>query len=327
MSGYKRDIVFRIAPRNGGEHVIVCNESFTDAGGHLSADVRYPLEQKWREDIGYRSRPLTFGYRPTVDINFAIWTMADQHALAQVMDALCDDRVDVYASLDARCTERLVRTRNAPSPKPFGGKTVAGAEFSLQLECVELIAALPKMGVTTNPGQREFLQDGGIEQWTTATNAQAWTEAVGAWGSVNQETVNIHGGLSAARMDRSSAGYLDFYQGLTGPAPGSYVTISVWSRGSGSMAQANRVVLRNESKATDLLPSGSWGATTTHCITSDVTTSYAQSTFSARISSAFHLTNAYTLYLPGSGIGNGESLYHDDLSLVGPSLPDGVSLW
>lgn len=47
----------------------------------------------------------------------------------------------------------------------------------------------------------ELLTDPGLEAWTSPTNLTNWSESIAGTSTVNQETVTIHGGANAARLD------------------------------------------------------------------------------------------------------------------------------
>jgi hypothetical protein len=56
------------------------------------------------------------------------------------------------------------------------------------------------VAVNTPTEGAELFTDGGLENWSSATDLTSWTEDVVATSSVNQETTEIHGGSNAAKI-------------------------------------------------------------------------------------------------------------------------------
>lgn len=77
----------------------------------------------------------------------------------------------------------------------------------------------------------DLLTDGGLENWTSATDLTSWTETVSGTSTVNQETSVIHGGSSAARFDidaSNSTGKIR--QNNSGFSIGDWVAFRVWAK-------------------------------------------------------------------------------------------------
>lgn len=76
-----------------------------------------------------------------------------------------------------------------------------------------------------------MLVDGGLENWTSATNLTSWTESVAGTSTVNQETSDIHGGASAARFDvDGSSSAVGIIQNLVGATIGKTYLIRFWAK-------------------------------------------------------------------------------------------------
>lgn len=175
MSGYKRDVVIRIVPRNGSETVYWLEDRLTDAGGHTRCQVRYPETMIMREDINRNLRPVVFGIRPEVEIEAQILSMADQLCLAEIEDALLrPNAYNVYLSLDGGVVEREVVLGSGSFPDPLRGKTYIGAKFSLAMRCKSLITRKPVM-MTDPTIWSEFQGNGAFDDWVSAAVATGWT--------------------------------------------------------------------------------------------------------------------------------------------------------
>ena len=64
----------------------------------------------------------------------------------------------------------------------------------------------------------ELLTDGGVENWTSATDLTSWTETIGGTTTVNREGTIIHGGTYAARID------VDATPNIGGITQGTHIT-------------------------------------------------------------------------------------------------------
>lgn len=213
MSGYTRDVVIRISPKNGSDIIRWFEDELTDVGRHTLVELTYPEESERFKDINRSVRSRVFGFRPTVTITVEIMSMADQAFLADVESALADETsFDVFLSLDGGVVERQVRLRRGGVEKPFRGKVFAGSTFTLDLEAVDLIPTKPSI-LSPPPIGREFLSDPSIELWSGGQPV-CWSGTASNGGetiTVFQETVLLYDGSNAARLTRSGGSqYLQF---------------------------------------------------------------------------------------------------------------------
>jgi len=234
MSGYKRDIVMRIVPRNGTEAVYWFEDQLTDAGGHTRCAVRYPETMTVREDINRNLRPVVFGVRPEVDIECQIATMADQAFLSGIEDALLRPReYSVFLSLDGGVVEREVVLASGTMPDPLRGKTYVGARFQLSLRCKSLVQRKPVM--MTDPGTgAELILNGGFEEWQSLIIAMGWSPA-NANIQIDQGTgANKQTGTYSAKVTKltSAANYGAFvYTPTFNLNPGAWYRLKVSAKG------------------------------------------------------------------------------------------------
>ncbi len=80
----------------------------------------------------------------------------------------------------------------------------------------------------------ELLTDGGLENWTSATNATSWTEALGGTGTINQETTTFHGGSNAARLDIDASNTETYLSQTITNNNGDWISVEDWMRSSAS---------------------------------------------------------------------------------------------
>lgn len=327
--GYIWDPVVRIVPRNGSERVIAFADAFTDLAGHEKADVRYVPDVNQRTDINRSRRPMIYGWRPTVRFDFAIMTMADQHALADIQEALRDDKIDVYLAMDA-CTFRKIKPISDDGPDAISDKTFVGARFRLGVECADLIQTRPRMGAISNLYQRDFLQNGDFELWNAGLPA-SWSYFNTAGGTITQVTGGgQRSGSSALAFTRSSASTLENGQTLTGLEPGRWYTLNTWGKGSTTIANGHRVMVRAEDRVQRNITSDgkTWSTDLSNAaVLMSLTTAYAQGSLTFRIRQDFQSGDRYSVYCVASNIGTSQVWTLDDFSLIGPVLPAGVSLW
>ena len=87
------------------------------------------------------------------------------------------------------------------------------------------VAAGKAVNTPTEGG--ELLTDGGLEAWTSATNLTSWSETISGTSTVNQETVTIHGGSNACRLDIDAS---NNNAGITqsGTIIGNWYLLSAW---------------------------------------------------------------------------------------------------
>ena len=150
MSGFEWHPLVRMTPDNGAAEVFDLRTLLTDASGPVRHTLRYKDEGSVKEDVNLNLRKIDRGLRPEVTLRCDIATMADHATLATITNRLIRSDWTVELSLDNGTTYREVQLLRVPSPRPFRGKTVAGATFDLSLRCVETIDELPAMteGVT-----------------------------------------------------------------------------------------------------------------------------------------------------------------------------------
>jgi hypothetical protein len=328
--GYLWDPVVRIVPRNGSATTIVFAEALSDLAGHERADVRYIPEASQRRDINRSERPVLFGWRPEVRFDFLVMTMADQHAIAQILDGLMDPCTDVYLAMDA-CTFRRVVLSSSDGPDPIAGKTFAGARFRIGVRCAEMISENPRMAMTENLYQRDWLQNGDFERWNSGV-AASWNYLATAGGTITQVTGGgQRSGASAMAFTRSSGATLENGQTtIVGLEPGRWYTLTTWGKGSAAIANGHRVMLRAEDRVQrNVTADGkTWSTDLSNAaVLMSLTTSYAQGALTFRVRPDFLSGDRYSVYCVASNIGTSEIWTLDDFSLVGPVLPAGVSLW
>jgi len=332
MSGYKRDIVMRLVPKNGGETVYWFEDQLTDAGGHTRCTVRYPETMTMREDINRNLRPVIFGVRPEVDIECQIATMADQAFLAGIEDALLRPReYQVFLSLDGGVVEREVVLASGSMPDPLRGKTYVGARFQLSLRCKSMIDRKPVM--TTDPlTGAEFLADGSVEAWSGGAPV-TWSGTSGV-GTVAQETTIIasDGGLSSAKVTRSDSG--TFFQFAPSGRALQNIREARWYRwrfsvrATAAMSNSLRLRITNSTKGLFVNSNGkTWDTSSHNFVFQDAPVgSFSQVDAYFRASSAFEPDDLLVPQLCGNWTAS-ESLYYDAMSVYGPALRPGYSTW
>lgn len=331
MTGYKWDPVWRFVPQNGRSSVLVQASAFTDLGGHVKADVKYKLDSEDRDDVNRVLRPLNFGFRPEVRFSYSIFTMEDQANLATIANALIDPAIDVYLSMDGRVTERRVVLVDAPSPKAVRNKTVIGADFELSVRCADLLDVLPNMA--TDPGySKEFARNGDFELWSSATDVDAWGESPLGDGSITQYGAGEQrsGTLAVGLESVSNDVYLT--QSLTTFRPGATYRLSAWVKAFSGAPQVDIMIYNQAVGATRYYRPmySSWGTTYgAGAYTYRPTSSYADYTFDFRMDYEPGVTEESTvsMWVVNRNISGSSVAVWDDLSLIGPVLPSGVSTW
>lgn len=147
MAGYTWTPYFRLTPTDGAVEVVDLSATGITTPGQLSVDLRHQPVVEKREDVNRRVRPLRLGYRCEATLRFYVGgDMSDAAKLAKVANALLSDAYTVELSLDGGTTYREVWLRDWKGPKPADGKTFAGAEYDLRVECVDLIDEIPAIG-------------------------------------------------------------------------------------------------------------------------------------------------------------------------------------
>ncbi len=146
MSGYGFYVLARVAPPNGEEIVLDC-EQLTFAPGPTQRSLSYALDQKTREDVNGRLRVRRRGFRPEVSLTFIDGgDMLDSELVAQLVNAFADPQTAVFISLDGGAVWREAALTKFSGPKPIKGKPFAGAQYDLTLQCVDLIPEIPGLG-------------------------------------------------------------------------------------------------------------------------------------------------------------------------------------
>ena len=327
MSGYRWDPVFRVAPINGAETIYWLSDRLTDVGGHTRIGLRYPESMNVREDINRSLRPVVYGIRPEVEISCVILSMADHLFLAEIESALLQPHSHhVYLSLDGGVVEREVVLASVSNAEPLRGKTILGATFSLRVRCVDLIGRKPAM--MTDPGTgREFVQNGGMDNWITGSNLQTWDETI-AGGMISQETSIVHtiGGSSAA-LAYTGGGSVYLGQPLGIFPRASWLRLSGWY--AAATTGRGRAQISNQRLLAALMPDGrTWSGATQYALNVAVVgTTFVYSELYFRTPTTAQASDTYYLYAQGDATTNPTTMYHDDVSVYGPVLRPGVATW
>lgn len=144
--GYEWIHRIRAVPLNGSARTYQLNQIFSDASGPTKTDVRYDVVKDSRYNVDRWADPLIHGWRVRVILTLEIVTMEEEHWLAEILNRLSDrEEWTIYLSLNGGTTEREIVLRDFKGPTPLGGKTHAGAQFVLDVECVELITEKPDL--------------------------------------------------------------------------------------------------------------------------------------------------------------------------------------
>lgn len=78
----------------------------------------------------------------------------------------------------------------------------------------------------------ELLADGGLENWTSATNLTSWVEFVSGGSTVNRESVTVHGGTYAERHDIDASNNASGIVTSISLSPVRWVRCSWWALGA-----------------------------------------------------------------------------------------------
>ncbi|HLC28921.1 MAG TPA: hypothetical protein VJL07_05700 [Dehalococcoidia bacterium] len=351
--GYAWRPVIRIVPQDGAPRGFDLKTALTDAGGPNRVKLSYPFVASQREDANRRLAPTAFGYRPEVELTMDLVTLADQYAIAEILDALRDrDRARVTLSLDGGYTERDVVLDGSPKgPDGLGGKTVGGASFGLKLRAVDLIASPPAMFPAALPAPRELIPNGGMENWDGVLAPPQFPNGkpIGGWfvsisaGSVVTQEGNptfVHtGSFSFKHLDDASGTYEQLAYNFPAQsfAPGKSYRISMWILASQTTGVNNQSTFRN--LRLDALDLGGWlrndGSMSTSGATTDrwgayaaksVPTAWTLETLDFLIPPTFFFADIYRWETPFYNVA-GAAIWIDDISLVGPIVPAGVARW
>lgn len=326
-TGYKWRPTVRIVPQNGRESVTDLSTSMTDSLGASKITLDYKAEMARRKDANHADRSTVFGFRPIVTLEFSVLTMADVQHLAAIAAAANVSGTKLYLSLDGMCVEREALLVDFNGPTALAGKTIVGAEYSLKFECVDLIEQPPDL-MTDPQKSKEYVQNGGFEQWGSATSPFSWTTEVDANCSVNEDTADEAEGATCARIDTTAAATPIVYQGITNIRPGISTVFSMYHKVTAGGSYA-RVYFRNLDRNKSWnRASQSWqdGVPSVNLIAEVSSTGWQLSTVPIPISADFVLSDTYSLviFLLATGA---QSLYLDAVSLAGPSLAEGYSTW
>lgn len=160
MGGYLHDHVLRFTPTNGAPSTLDLATAFSDIGGPVRTGLDYTLDQETRLDVN-RGRSVLFrGFRPTVRMDFEVFTTADQTNFATIVNRLCSPDWTVELSLDGGAIYREVVLDRLDGPTPIAGKSVVGAAYTLTVAAVDLIAEYPDQNVTDG-----LSRDTGVYAW------------------------------------------------------------------------------------------------------------------------------------------------------------------
>lgn len=103
----------------------------------------------------------------------------------------------------------------------------------------------------------EMLVDGGLENWTSATNATNWQEGINGASSVNRESSVVRGGTYAARIDVDAINSSCYIRSATTMAAGTWVQVRYWSQAN-QASKTVRVDLGSVLIGTHTLSNGAW---------------------------------------------------------------------
>lgn len=337
MSGYKRDIVMRVVPVNGAETIHWFEDRLTDLGQHVRCGVTYPRTMMLREDINRTLRPVVHAKRAQIEIEVMILTMTDQWFLQEIEEALDNPaQYSVFLSLDGGVVEREVVWGGTAglSATPVRGKTVVGASFVLSLQTKAPVARRGAMMTDPLVGA-EAVQDGGIEQWETTAQPFTWSTTGGII-TVARESTIVRTGTYSAKITRSdgvtfgqftqrnAANSIHLLQGRWYKATAAYRSTVDLSVTSGGPFRWN---LYNNNTAEFMNSDGkTLGAGPLYPLSASLSASWTVATAYFRIPSTWLST--HDMYARFDGYwSSGESLYYDDVSIVGPSLRPGYATW
>jgi hypothetical protein len=143
----------------------------------------------------------------------------------------------------------------------------------------------------------ELLIDGGLENWTSATNLTSWDEFIAGTSTINRESTTVYGGTYSCRLNISASGDLAQIARLSATVAGGWYRSSVFVQSDlptqfvVGLAGVSEIFLSSET------------------------------TWAERAST--HRATGANYYLLGrtSGISNGRTIYLDDASLKAISLP------
>jgi len=329
--GYLYQPWVRFTPKNGAVETWKLSEKFTDVEGPAQCRVDYVLDFAKRTDLNRQRGQIHHGFRPRVHMVLDIWTMEDQAHHAFLINRLVNPELcTVDLALDAGLTWRPVLMERSPDgPDPLGGKVFVGARFVLDLEARSLIPEYPDL-VADPVGVREFLSDGGLESWSSATDLREWIKSI-TNGSSNQDATVAHEGNYSARLDRTTAtdGSLHVINANRVLAPDSWYRLRFWYRGDFTAA-VNGAAWRlyNVTQNTALQNDGSWGTPGAQPLALAASGTWYEHVIPFQVPAAYGAADAYNVELRHHyGANNGQSVWFDRSSLLGPIRPTGVNAW
>ena len=338
MSGYRWDPVFRVVAHNGGEYVYWLSDRLTDVGGHTRIVLRYVESMAVREDINRSLRPVVYGLRPEVEIECVIWSMEDQIVLSEIESALLDPRgYSVFLSLVGGVIERQVVLAAVSNAEPISGKTVVGATFRLAVRCVDLIPTKPNMMTDPAVGA-ELVQDGGMEQWVSGSDLQAWTIGASV-ATLAQETTIVASGASSAKFTRNDSGTFGTLAPKTNAGTlrlerGRWYRYRGKARGTSDIADTGaggpfRATIINQTRNIQVSVDGrTWVTSPTLGIATGGVLAASFTSFENHFRIPLDWPATDIIFCRHSGYWtSGQSLYYDDISVYGPALRPGVATW
>lgn len=142
--GYSYHPLIRITPTDGAAKVLDLRQEFSAARGPESIRVDYSLDADDYLDVNRNRRQNVFGIECDLRLTIPIVDTAEHATLAEIVTAFLGTS-KVELSLDGGYTYREVNATRLPSPRPFRGKTHAGARHEIRLECVAPLTEQPAM--------------------------------------------------------------------------------------------------------------------------------------------------------------------------------------
>lgn len=154
----------------------------------------------------------------------------------------------------------------------------------------------------------EKVTDGGMEAWTTPTDLTNWAEAIAGTSTINQDTIEMHGGMSSCRFDVDALNSsIQLYQDITLVA-GALHRITIWHKIP--IGKTGMYRIRDSASNVWIQSDGTWAAVTTdiELAGTGAWTKY-ELYFSAHASYTAYRLSLWRLSAASS------SLYFDDVSI------------
>lgn len=146
MSGYDFWPMVRYSVDDNTPTTIDLRSDLTSVAGPIRIrGPQYVMQQIEREDVNRVDRRLRLGHRVSVGMDFEVHDdMLDHDYFADILDAWNrGDKIEL--SLDGGATWRTVEITAYQGPTALSGKPRAGALFSLDFRCIELIDTVPRI--------------------------------------------------------------------------------------------------------------------------------------------------------------------------------------